>query len=80
VKVSCNSQSAIFLAKNPAYHSKTKKIDLKYRFVRDMVESNNVLLEKINMLESIADSLTKFVSVVKLSWCTEEMSIISLGV
>jgi hypothetical protein len=28
VRLDCDSQSAIFLAKNPAYHSKTKHIDV----------------------------------------------------
>eukprot|EP00253_Pinus_taeda_P028969 PITA_28969 len=30
--------SQIFLAKNPAYHLKTKHIDVQYHFVRDMIE------------------------------------------
>jgi hypothetical protein len=79
MKVSCDSQSTIFLAKNPAYHSKTKHIDVQYHFVRDMVESNKVLLEKVDTLENIADSLTKSVSVVKFSWCREAMGIVALG-
>jgi hypothetical protein len=66
--VSCDSQSAIFMEKNHAYHSKTKHIDAQYHFIRDMVESNKMLLEKVDMLENIANSLTKFVGVVKLSW------------
>jgi hypothetical protein len=28
MKISCDSQSAIFVAKNPTYHSKTKHIDV----------------------------------------------------
>ena len=28
VRLDCDNQSAIFLAKNPAYHSKTKHIDV----------------------------------------------------
>jgi hypothetical protein len=42
------------------------------------VERNKVLLEKVDMLENIADSLTKFVSVVKFSWCKEVIGIVSL--
>jgi hypothetical protein len=38
VRIECDSQSAIFLAKNPDYHSKTKHIDVQYHFVRDMIE------------------------------------------
>jgi phosphoribosyl-AMP cyclohydrolase len=44
VRLDCDSQSAIFLAKNPTYHSKTKHIDVQYHFVRDMVEDKKVLL------------------------------------
>eukprot|EP00253_Pinus_taeda_P032808 PITA_32808 len=34
IRIDCDSQSAIFLAKNPTYHSKTKHIDVQYHFVR----------------------------------------------
>jgi hypothetical protein len=79
MKISCDSQMEIFLENNLAYHSKTKHIDVQYHFVRDMVESNKVLLEKVHTLENIADSLTKSMSVVKFSLCREEMGISSLG-
>jgi hypothetical protein len=36
----------------------TKHIDVQYHFVRHMVESNKVLLEKVDTLENIVDSLT----------------------
>lgn len=32
--VLCDSQSAIHLAKNPVYHTRTKHIETKYHFVR----------------------------------------------
>jgi hypothetical protein len=79
MKISCDSQRTIFLAKNPAYHSKTKHIDVQYHFMRDMVERNKVLLEKVDTLENIEDSLTKSVSSVKFSWCREAMGIVALG-
>jgi len=75
VRIDCDSQSAIFLAKNPAYHSRTKHIDVQYHFVRDMVESMKVLLEKVDTLENVADSLTKSVSTEKFSWCRAAMGI-----
>jgi hypothetical protein len=55
VRLDCDSQSAIFLAKNPSYHSKTKHIDVQYHFVRDMVEEKKVLLEKVDTLKNVAD-------------------------
>ena len=62
VRLECDSQSAIFLEKNPTYHAKTKHIDVQYHFVRDMVEEKKVLLEKVNIVKNVADSLTKSVS------------------
>jgi hypothetical protein len=78
VRIDCDSQSAIFLVKNPTYHSKTKHIDVQYHFVRDMVEDKKVLLMKVDTLKNVADSLTKFVSTEKFSWCRETMGISAL--
>ena len=69
IRIECDSQTAIFLAKNPAYHSKTKHIDVQYHFVRDMIEDKNVLLVKVDTLKNIADALTKYVSSNNFSWC-----------
>eukprot|EP00253_Pinus_taeda_P026411 PITA_26411 len=71
----CDSQSAIFLAKNPAYHSKTKHIDVQYHFVRDMIEDKKVLLVKVDTLKNTTDALTKSVSSEKFSWCRGTMGV-----
>eukprot|EP00253_Pinus_taeda_P026673 PITA_26673 len=62
IRIDCDNQSAIFLAKNPAHHSKTKHIDVQYHFVRDMIEVKKVLLVKVDTLKNIVDALTKSVS------------------
>jgi len=62
IRIDCDSQSAIFLAKNPAYHSKAKHIDVQYHFFRDMVEAKMVLLVKVDNLKNVADALTESVS------------------
>jgi hypothetical protein len=67
IKIECGSRSAIFLAKNPTYHSKTKHIDIQYHFVRDMIEENKVSLMKVDTLKNVADSLTKSMSTEKFS-------------
>ena len=66
-------------AKNLAYHSRTKHIDIQYHFVRDMVESMKVLLEKVDTLENVVDSLTKSMSTEKFSWCRATMGISALN-
>jgi hypothetical protein len=78
VGLDCDSQSEIFLAKNPTYHSKTNLIDVQYHFVRDMVEEKKVLLEKVDTLKNVTDSLTKSVSIENLSSCRVTMGIAAL--
>ena len=73
MRIDCDNQSVIFPAKNPAYHFKTKHIDVQYHFVRDMVESKKVWLEKVDTLDNVVDALTKSMSTEKFSWCRATM-------
>jgi hypothetical protein len=43
-----NSQSAIHLVKNSAFHSKTKHRQLRYHFIRPALEDGHLKLEKIH--------------------------------
>jgi hypothetical protein len=54
VKLLCNSQSAIHLAKNPTYHTKTKHIPIKYHFARHVINEGGVSLEKVHTKENCA--------------------------
>eukprot|EP00253_Pinus_taeda_P036355 PITA_36355 len=78
IRIDCDSQSAILLAKNLAYHSKTKHIDVQYHFVRHMIEDKNVLLVKVDTLKNTADAWIKSVSSEKFSWCRETMGVSGL--
>jgi len=78
IRIDCDSQSVSFLEKNPAYHSKTKHIDVQYHFVRDMIENKKVLLVKVDTLKNTSNALTKSMSSEKLSWCRETMGISGL--
>jgi hypothetical protein len=69
VKLLCDSQSAIHLAKNPTYHSKTKHIPIKYHFVRHVIDEGGVSLEKVHTKEHCTDMFTKPVLLEKLRWC-----------
>jgi len=56
-----DSQSAIHLAKNSAFHSKTKHIQFKYHFIQSTLEDGQLKLEKIHTSQNPADMLTKVV-------------------
>ena len=60
-----DSQSAIHLANNLAFHSRTKHIHLKYHFIWSVLK-----LEKIHTSQNPADMLTKVVTREKLRVCS----------
>ncbi|MCO5583539.1 hypothetical protein L7F22_037450 [Adiantum nelumboides] len=55
----CDSQSAILLARNPGYHSKTNHVDVKYHSIREMVEDKQIQLVKVHTTNNPANLLTK---------------------
>ena len=55
----CNSMAALAYAKDPKYHGKTKYIQIRYHFVRDMITQNEVVLNHIPTNEMVADPFTK---------------------
>lgn len=64
-----DSQSAIQLCKNPVFHDRTKHIDVRFHYIRDIVEQGLVYLEKISTDYNPADMGTKCLSVDKLLSC-----------
>ena len=57
--VFCDNTSAINLSKNPFQHSKSKHIEIRYDFIRDLVEEKTVYLEFINTDNQKVDIFTK---------------------
>ena len=57
-----DSQVTIAYTRDPKYHNKTKHIDIKYNFVRDIVISGEINLQYILTREMIPDPFTKTIS------------------
>ena len=55
ISLFCDSQSALHLARNPAFHSKTKHIRVQYHFVREKVEEGTVDMQKIHTKVNLAN-------------------------
>ena len=69
--VHCDSQSALDLSKNATYHSRTKHIDIRYHWIREVMEKQLMKLKKIHTDKNPSDMMTKVVTREKLELCKE---------
>ncbi|GKB52121.1 retrovirus-related pol polyprotein from transposon TNT 1-94 [Tanacetum coccineum] len=61
VIVNCDNQSAIHLSRNAMFHERTKHINVRYHFIREIVESKEIGVAKIGTKDNAADVFTKVV-------------------
>jgi hypothetical protein len=57
--VQCDNQSCIKLTENLIFHDRSKHIDMKYHYIRDLVQSKTIKLQNIAKGEQVVDILTK---------------------
>ena len=74
-KIHSDSQSALDLSKNSMYHARTKHIDIRYHWIREVMDQQLLRLVKIHTDENPADMLTKVVSRDKLELCRDTTGI-----
>jgi hypothetical protein len=55
----CDNQAAIKLAQDDNYHARTKHIDIRYNFIRDVVKRRHIELQYCPTDDMTADILTK---------------------
>jgi hypothetical protein len=72
----CDNQSCIKLSENPVFHDKSKHIEIKYHYIRDMVQKGVVKLQYIATDEQIADVLTKPLSKIKFEYFRDKLGVV----
>ncbi|KAF2347387.1 Reverse transcriptase RNA-dependent DNA polymerase [Trinorchestia longiramus] len=72
-----DNQSAICLAQNPKYHGRSKHIDIKFHYVRDLVRNKEIDLLYCPSNDMLADIFTKGLSAEKFSRLISKLGVVS---
>jgi len=72
----CDSQSAIHLSKNSTFHSRSKHIDVRYHWIRDVLDEKLLQIEKIHTDDNGSDMMTKTLPMQKLEICRRKTGLV----
>jgi hypothetical protein len=75
VLLKSDNTGAIDMARDPKFHSRTKHIDIRYHFIRELVEDEKIRLEHIPGEENPADIFTKPLTRIKFEAFTRQLGL-----
>ena len=55
----CDNISSIALSKNPVFHGRSKHIEIRYHFIRELVENGDIKMEFCKFEHQLVDIFTK---------------------
>ena len=61
MKMFCDNQSAISIAKNPVHHDRTKHVEIDRHFIKENISSGTICVPFVKTCDQVADILTKAV-------------------
>ena len=63
------------MSKNPVFHDKSNNIEIKYHYIKEMVQRGVVKLQYVATDEQIADVLTKPLARVNFEYFREKLGV-----
>ena len=73
-----DNHSCVNLSENLVFHDKSKHIEIKYHYIKDMVQRRVAKLQYVATNEQIVDVLTKPLSRVKFEYFKERLGVIQI--
>jgi hypothetical protein len=73
--IHCDNQSCIKLSENPVFHDRSKHIEMRYHYVRDMVQKNILSIQYVPTAEQTTDILTKPLSLTKFVYFRDKLGV-----
>ena len=63
------------MTKNPVFHSRTKDIEIRHHFIRELVDNGEIKLDFCKMGQQVADVFTKPVATDKFLFFREKLGV-----
>ncbi|PNX98657.1 gag-pol polyprotein, partial [Trifolium pratense] len=78
ITIYCDNSSSIKLSKNPVMHGRSKHIDARFHFLRDLTKDGTIQLVHCSSFEQVADIMTKALSFENFSRNREKLGLCTL--
>ena len=72
----CDNQSCIKMTENPVFHDKSKHIEIRYFYIRDMIQKGAIKLQYVSTDEQVVDVLTKPLSRIKFEYFRDKLGVV----
>jgi hypothetical protein len=76
IVIHCDNQSYVKLSENPVSHDKSKHVEIKFHYIRDMVQRKAILVQYLPIDEKITDVLTKILSKSKFEYFRGKLGVV----
>ena len=76
LQILCDNQSCIKMTESPVFHDKSKHIEIRYFYIRGMVQKGPIKLQYVSTDEQVADVLTKPLSRVKFEYFHDKAGVV----
>ena len=76
ILIRCDNTSTIYLNKNPIQHSRTKHIEIRHHFIRDLIQNSDVMFDFVCTDRQLTDIFTKPLSEDRFCMIRRELGVI----
>jgi hypothetical protein len=76
IVIYCDNLSYVKLSENHVFHVKSKHIEIKYHYIRDMVQRKAVHVQYLSTQEQVKDVFTKPLAKTKFEYFCERLGLV----